>query len=144
MTLTEIIIAVVGTVVSGLVTAVLKVRLNDDQRKQLDWAIEKSVAFISEKYKDRIVPGALKKEEAIKVAASLAPAAMKKLDSEQRSVVVDATYARMRAHLPTTAWVSHGDALDHQTESVVAPLPKPARVPPDAQLIPAPPKKGPP
>jgi hypothetical protein len=104
--------------------------IKDDEatRAKATWAIEQGVAFAAEKFRNIPVDGKTKKEVAIQTAQSIAPAAMKTLDPAQKSFLTDATYARLRPSLPGhTTFVTHGDALEHQSETVV--LPPPPRMP---------------
>jgi hypothetical protein len=120
------------TVLSGLVARWLNVKVSEDQRAKATWAIEQGVAYAAERFRNVNVTGVAKKQVAIEAAESLAPRALKKLDANQKSMVVDATYAKMRASLPdNTTYIARGSMLEHQVEELggLKPLPKPTAVP---------------
>lgn len=117
---TQITTTCIGLLVSGiawLLNRWVGVKMSAERREQMQWALEQGVAAAAVRFKQGQGNGETKKQLALRTAESLAPAAMGKLDDAQKSVVVDATYARMKASLPTsTTFVLHGDALEHQTE----------------------------
>ncbi len=96
---TSLVGALVGVVVWAL-KRWLGVKDTQETRAAVTWAFEQGVALAAEKWKDASRAGQVKKETAIKVAESLAPKATAKLTDEQKSVLVDATYAKMKASLP--------------------------------------------
>lgn len=107
-------------VIGAVVTAVLAtfgkwfgdLKAKEETRKALTWAMEQAVAYAAEKWKDASKAGATKKAEALALAESLAPKAMKKLDAAQKSALVDATYARLRSSLPhPSVFSAHGDDI---------------------------------
>lgn len=108
----------IGLAVSAIAWAVQRwigIKMSAERRAQLQWALEQGVAAAAV----RLAKGSDKKELALRTAESLAPKAMSKLSTEQRSIVVDATYAKMKASLPSnTTFVLHGDALEHQSEDI--------------------------
>lgn len=125
----------VGLAVSaivGLVGRWFGWKVSAEQQRQAQWAIEQGVAYAAQKLKGVSVTGEAKHREATRVAESLAPKAMAKLNDAQKVVLVDSTYAKMKASLPhSTQHASHGDDIpvDVVTNSRVGPLPPPTRVP---------------
>jgi hypothetical protein len=120
----HIIAGILSSVVVAVLGKLLDIKLDESQRKKLDWAIEKGVsAAAAQLWKQ---PGEERHAAAIKTAESLAPAAMKKLTEEQKRVVVDATYARMRSSLPSpTSWSMSGAEVPHATEDLGSGRPQP-------------------
>ena len=116
----EIGLWIAGILSSALVAAVgkwLGIKSDEATTAKIRWALEQGVAYAFERYSHRNVSGAEKKAEALALAQSIEPKAMRKLDDEQKSKLVDATYARMRASLPhSSVHVAHGDSLDSQIE----------------------------
>ena len=120
------------TALVGVVARWLGIKMDESRTQKATWAIEQGVAYAAEKFRNMDVTGVAKKQIAIQAAESLAPKAMSKLDSEQKSLVVDATYAKMRSSLPQpSAFVLRGEALDQQAEDLGAtrPLPRPGALP---------------
>lgn len=116
----------IGLAVSAIAWGVQRwigIKMSAERRAQLQWALEQGVAAAAVRFVSG--QGGEKKELALRTAESLAPKAMKELDAAQKSIVVDATYAKMKASLPNTTFVHHGDALEHQTESLMRPTPMP-------------------
>lgn len=126
-------IHIIATVVSGIVVAVagkwLNIKVDESQRAKLDWAIKQGVSAAAERVKPGFGLGAEKKDMAIRVAESLAPKAMAKLDDSQKSVLVDATVARMRPTLMNTTFVHHGEGLAQPVDVVAPTMPRPPRMP---------------
>ncbi len=112
----------IGLAVSAFAAVVGKwfgVKIEGENRSKLTWALEQGVALAAERLRAARNAGEEKKKIAIETAQSLAPGPMRKLKDDQKSALVDATYARMRASLPHgSTFVTHGDALDHQTERI--------------------------
>jgi hypothetical protein len=116
----------VGLAVSAIVGIIGKwfgVKVTTEQRSQAQWAIEQGVAYAALKLKN--AQGLAKKAEALSVAQSLAPKALSKLDDEQKSILIDSTYAKMKASLPHKSTYS----VQGQERSDVVPLPPPSKVP---------------
>lgn len=103
----------------------LNIKMSEETRRAASWAMEQGVAYAAEKWKDANKAGEVKKRDALAVAQSLAPKALGKLDDEQKSALVDATYAKLRGSLPhaTTYSFTGGQLADP------APLPPPSKVP---------------
>ncbi len=121
----EIQTTLVGIAVSAIVGIVGKwfgVKVSAEQRAQAQWAVEQGVAYAAQKLRDARHSGDVKKGEAISAAQSLAPKAMGKLTMGQTELLVDATYARMKASLPHASTYSLG-------EVPVEVLPPPSKVP---------------
>ncbi len=107
---TEIQATLVSLLVAGiawLVNRFVGAKMNDETRKAATWALEQGVAYAAHKLQG--VTGAQKHEKALKVAESLAPKAMAKLDDTQKLMLVDSTYARMKASLPHPTTYSLGE-----------------------------------
>jgi len=116
----------VGLAVSAIVGIIGKwfgVKVTSEQRSQAQWAIEQGVAYAALKLKN--AQGLAKKAEALSVAQSLAPKALAKLDDDQKSTLIDSTYARMKASLPHPTTYS----LKAQERPDIAPLPPPSKLP---------------
>ncbi len=121
---TEVQATLVSLLVAGiawLVNRFVGAKMNDETRKAATWAAEQGVAWVALKMQQS-VSGELKHQRALEVAESLAPKAMKKLDTMQKATLVDATYAKMKASLPHASTYSLG-------EVPVEVLPPPSKVP---------------
>ncbi len=128
MTWEQIQTTLIGLAVSAIVGLIGKwigMKRAEETRSAVTWAIEQGVALAAHKFQDLRTSssGQQKKIEAIQVAESLAPRAMKKLDDDVKSTLVDAVYARMKASLPHPSTYAVG------SEGMVKPLPPPAKVP---------------
>jgi hypothetical protein len=126
----QIVTSFAGLAVSAIAWALqkyLSVKMSEEHRKQAAWAIEQGVAAAAARmWKE---PGEERQSAAIKTAESLAPKAMKTLTHEQKRVVTDATYARMRSILPhASAFVVRGSELPHATDDLSSSRP-PAKDP---------------
>lgn len=119
----HILAGILSSVIVAVLGKLLDIKLDESQRKKLDWAVEKGVAAASRLWQQ---PGEERHAEALKTAESLAPKAMAKLSDEQKKVVVDATYARMRSSLPSpTSWSMSGAEVPHATEDLGSSRPRP-------------------
>ena len=119
------------TALFGVLCRWLGIKLDESRTAKATWAIEQGVAYAAERFRNVNVTGQAKKAVAIQAAESLAPKALSKLDAEQKSLVVDATYAKLRSSLPSvTTWETPGVTLENQAERAdTLPLPRPAAVP---------------
>lgn len=124
----------VSIAASAIVAAVAKWwnwKVTAEQRAQLQWALEQAVAYVALKLKN--ASGDQKKKEALSVAHSLAPKALAKLDPGQQELLVDSTYARMKASLPApSVHFTPGDQIPVDVvdlEGRPTPLPPPKRAP---------------
>lgn len=121
---TEVQATLVSLLVAGiawLVNRFVGAKMNDETRKAATWAAEQGVAWVALKMQ-RSTNDEAKHQRALEVAESLAPKAMKKLDSKQKATLVDSTYAKMKASLPHASTYSLG-------EVPVEVLPPPSKVP---------------
>ncbi len=113
-------VSILVGVIAWAVNRFLGVKMNDETRKAATWAVEQGVLYAALKMSG--TSGNQKHEQALKVADSLAPKAMKKLDSMQKATLVDSTYAKMKASLPHASTYSLG-------EVPIEALPPPSKVP---------------
>jgi hypothetical protein len=123
---------VVGLIVSAIVTILGRwagVKVTTEQQKQATWALEQGVAYAALRLQN--AAGPQKKDAALSVAASIAPNAIGKLNEEQKSAMVEATYARLKPSLPGSVFSMRGDNIpvDIVETAAVRPLPAPSRVP---------------
>jgi hypothetical protein len=123
----QIVTSFAGLAVSAIAWALqkyLSVKMSEEHRKQVAWAIEQGVAAAAERL--RAATGGEKQVAAIHTAESLAPKSMAKLTEEQKRVVADATYARMRSTLPTpTSFVMRQSELPHAIDDLSSARPAP-------------------
>ena len=143
MTWPEIQTALIGVAVSaivGLLGKWLGIKRAEETRSAVTWAIEQGVAYAAQKLKDARVPGAEKAREALKVAESLAPKAMSRLNAQEKVVLVDSTYAKLKASLPHAS--VHTNAGDDIPVDVVLPKPSPLPAFDSTRATPMP-RKGP-
>ncbi len=125
MTWEQIQTTLIGLAVSAIVGLIGKwfgMKRAEETRSAVTWALEQGVAYAAHKYQDR-KDGLTRKNEALRVAESLAPKAMKRIDDNVKSTLSDAVYARMKASLP------HPSAFVVSGEGDVRPLPPPSKVP---------------
>lgn len=95
------IVSLLVAAIAWLVNRFVGAKMNDETRKAATWALEQAVVYIAQKYRNApATPGDVKQAEAIQLATSVAPKAMAKLSDTQKVVLVDSTYARMKASLP--------------------------------------------
>lgn len=113
---THIIAGILSSFIVAVLGKLLDLQVSKEQREKLDWAVAKGVALAAERL--RSATGDEKQQAAIREAESLAPKEMKKLSSEQKAAVVDATYARMRPSLlpSPTSWSMSGAEVPHPLE----------------------------
>jgi hypothetical protein len=140
----RIIAGIVSALIVFALGKILGVQLDKDQRAKLDWAIKQGVSAAAERIAPGSGSGAEKKKLAIETAESLAPKAMAKLDDEQKSVLVDATYAQLRPalHHPwNTTFVHHGEGLAQPVDVVRQPAADDAPTLPPLKRPMLPPKK---
>ena len=131
------IIGVATAFVVRLLTKWLGLKRAEETRSAVTWALEQAVALVALKIQGAHgADGAQKKAEALRVAESLAPKEMKRLDDDTKSVLVDATYARLKTSLPSPA-LTHPDD-DIPVDVVLDPEPKLSDRP-----TPLPPLRGP-
>lgn len=127
MTAEELQTTLIGLAASAIVGLVGKwfgLKRTEETRSAVTWALEQGVAYAAQKLK-HTDSGEAKAREALKVAESLAPRAMARLDTTQKVVLVDSTYAKMKASLPHASTYSlSGAELGGGT-----PLPPPSKVP---------------
>jgi hypothetical protein len=100
---TQITTSLIGALVGAIAWGVqrwLGIKMSQETRDAATWAFEQGVALASERLRGAAHTGAAKKQVALETAESLAPKAVGKLSAAQRDVMVDATYAKMRAKLP--------------------------------------------
>jgi hypothetical protein len=116
----QIVTSFAGLAVSAIAWALqkyLSLKMSDEHRKQAAWAIEQGVAAAAARMWQQ--PGEERQHAAIKTAESLAPKAMATLTHEQKRVVTDATYARMRSSLPhATEFSLRQSQLPHAIEDL--------------------------
>jgi hypothetical protein len=118
----------VGLAVSAIVAILgkwLGIKRAEETRSAVTWAIEQGVAYAAQKLKDARVTGDDKHREALKVAESLAPKAMSRLNAQEKVVLVDSTYAKMKASLPhpTTYSLSEGETPPSERVTAASALP---------------------
>lgn len=120
----------IGIAVSAILAAVGKwwnVKVSADQRTQLQWALEQAVAYVALKLKN--APGEQKKKEALSLAHSLAPKALKGLDPGKQSLLVDSTYARLKTSLPAPELAEEGSIPVDISDLEARPTPVPPKKP---------------
>lgn len=106
-------IGVAATAITSVITTAAAkwfgIKKTEETRAAVTWALEQGVAYAALRLKN--AAGPQKKEAALSVALSIAPKAIKKLGEEQKSVLVEATYARLKPSLPGSAFSMKGDDI---------------------------------
>lgn len=103
--------ALIGALVQGIryLAGKLNLTLTETQQQQLKFALEQGVAAAQERYRGK-GSGTIKQSFALEQAKSLAPKAMEKVPEATQKVLVDATYAKMKASLPAPSLHHEGGA----------------------------------
>lgn len=136
MTWDPLIQGLVGLAASAIVAIVGKwfnVKVDEAQRKKLEWALEQGVAYAAEKLRKTPATGAEKQQLAHQTAASLAPKALEKVGDQQARVLLDATYAKMKASLPQPSMFSMSgedipvDVVDLEARKTMHPPKRPPK-----------------
>jgi hypothetical protein len=122
---THIIAGILSSFIVAVLGKLLDLQMSKEQREKLDWAVAKGVSLAAERM--RGATGGEKQLAAIQQAEALAPKEMRKLSHEQKTAVVDATYARLRPSLPppSTAFSLREAQLPYSTDVVGSRPPPP-------------------
>jgi len=131
MTLEEARTYAIGVASSAIVGAAVKwfgLKRSEETRTAVTWALEQGVAYAALCLRN--AAGPQKKEAALSVALSIAPKAIKKLGEEQKSVLVEATYARLKPSLPGSAFSMKGDDIPVDVVDFAGPSERPTPFPP--------------
>ncbi len=100
---------IAASAIVGLVGKWFGIKRAEETRSAVTWALEQGVAYAALRLKN--AAGAQKRDAALNVATSIAPKAIGKLREDQKSALVEATYARLKPSLPGSTFSMKGDDI---------------------------------